>query len=285
MRGAILFPTREAMLEPILSLIAPTDREPPVALKKPKQSSPFFQVNSQGFLLRAPSGGRIHYAKGHGIAVSEPEDRPAGDLQPFVLSSGFAAAAWLDGRIPLSANAVQLPDGCLLLIASDREDLHETMALALADITGLPVSDAPVIIDPEDPATVCTNGQQLTLRRTSKDSPHPPVRKDARRLRVDRPAIDGARLHPCAGLVCVSDGKGEPGVLTQISLMHCITEIKKHIFMPLVGNAIWGEKTIGMAHLVLANNLPMGRFSLPTGEKPSAASAQLLLSQLNVLGE
>ena len=39
--------------------------------------------------------------------------------------------------MPLRANAVQLPDGRLLLVASDHDDLHEAMALALADAEGL----------------------------------------------------------------------------------------------------------------------------------------------------
>ena len=266
-------------MDPILSLIAASDRQPPEALEKKRQSSPFFEVNREAFLFRSPSGGRLHYATGQGIAVAEPEARPAGDLQPFVLTSGFAAAAWLDGRVPLNANAVQLADGRLLLIASDREDLHETMALALGDLTGLPLSDTPVVIDPEDPTRVCTNGQPITLRKTRNDMAHPPVRDGARRLRVDRPAVDGGKVHSCAGLVCVTDGKGEVGELTQISLMHCIAEIKKHIFMPLVGNAIWGERTMGIAHLVLANNLPMWRFALPAGQKPTAEFATQLLSQ------
>lgn len=271
-------------MDPILSLIAASDRVPPEALDNPRQATPFFQVNAEEFLFRAPSGGRLHYAPGQGIALVEPESRPVGDLQPFALTSGFAAAAWLDGRIPLSANAVQLPDGGLVLIASDREDLHEAMAIALGDVIGLPISDTPVVIDPEDPSTACTNGQPITLRRTSKDAPHPPVRKGARRLRIDRPAIDGGKVHPCAGLVCVTDGKGEAGVLTDISLMHCVAEIKKHIFMPLVGGAIWGERTMSAAHLVLASNLPMMRFALPAGEKPSVETATQLLSQLNARG-
>ena len=100
-------------MDPILSLIAASDRQPPEALEKKRQSSPFFEVNREAFLFRSPSGGRLHYATGQGIAVAEPETRPAGDLQPFVLTSGFAAAAWLDGRVPLNANAVQLADGRL----------------------------------------------------------------------------------------------------------------------------------------------------------------------------
>lgn len=272
-------------MEPILSLIDQSGQVPPEALDGATQSTPYFQVSPKGFLLRTPSGGRMYYAPGEGIALAEPEDRPAGDMRPFVLSSGFAAAAWLDGRVPLSVNAVQLEDGQLLLLASQREDLHEAMALACADATGLPVSDAPVVIDPEDPTRVCTNGQPMTRRRTSKDAPEPPVRDGARRLVTDRPAVDGSRIHVCAGMICLAEGSEAVAKLSQISLMHCIAEIKKHIFMPLVGNAVWGEQTIGAAHLVLANNLPMYRFTLPAGEKPSPELAAEMLAQLKSQGE
>lgn len=272
-------------MEPILSLIAESGRMPPEALDGATQSTPYFQVSPQGFLLLSPSGGRIHYSPGQGIALHESENRPSGDMRPFVLTSGFAAAGWFDGRIPLSVNAVQLQDGRLLLLASPREDLHEAMALAYADAMGLPVSDAPVVIDPEDASSVCTNGQPMTQRRTSKDAPEPPVREGARRLATDRPAIDGGHVHACAGLVCLAEGTEAEAKLSQIALMQCIAEIKKHIFMPLVGNAIWGEQTMGVAHLVLANNLPMYRFTLPAGERPSPALVAEMLTQLKDQGE
>ena len=63
-----------------------------------------------------PSGGRLHYAPGAGLSLATPPGRPEGDLLPFAYTSGFAAAAWMEGRVPLRANAVQLADGRLLLV-------------------------------------------------------------------------------------------------------------------------------------------------------------------------
>lgn len=272
-------------MDPILNLIAASARMPPETQEGATRITPFFQVGPQGFLLRTASGGRMHYAPGQGIALADPADRPPGDLRPFVLTSGFAAAAWFDGRVPLSANAAQLPDGRILLLAAGREDLREAMALALAESAGLLVSDSPVAIDPEDPTRVCTNGQPITLHRQSSEAPEPPVRPGARRLATDLPAIDGARVHSCVGLVSLVEGSGATAEIEQISLLHCIGEIKKHVFMPLVGTAIWGEETIGAAHMVLASNLPMVRFTLPADEMPSARLAAELLAQLDAAGE
>jgi hypothetical protein len=227
----------------------------------------------------------MHYAPGQGIGLAEAPGRPPGDLRPFVLSSGFAAAAWFAGRVPLSVNAAQLPDGQIILLAASREDLREAMALALAETRWLLVSDAPVVIDPEDPTRVCTNGQPITLRRTSTEASEPPVREGSRRLATTLPAIDGTRVHSCVGLVSLVEGRGATAEIEQISLLHCIAEIKKHIFMPLVGTAIWGEETIGAAHMVLASNLPMVRFTLPADEMPSPRLAAELLVQLGVPGE
>lgn len=278
-------PLHEARLDPILHLIADTGRVPPEHLEKPTETTPFFEVGPEGFLMLTPSGGRLHYAPGAGLALANPPGRPDGDLLPFAQTSGFAAAAWLDGCVPLRATAVQLSSGRLILIASDRDDLHEAMALALSDKHGFAVSQSPVVIDPENPAQVCTNGQPMTIRQTSKDAREPPVREGSRRLQLDRPVIDGMVVHPCAGLICVADGKDLVAKLAPISLMGCIAEIKKHVFMPLVGTAIWGQDTINAAHIVLANNLPILRYALPQAERPTAELATDLMAQLMAMGE
>lgn len=272
-------------MEPILNLIAESGQVPPTQLEDPSESTPFFEVGPQGFLLRTPSGGRLHYAPGQGISIATPPDRPSDDLAPIVRTSGFAAAGWLDGRVPLWANAVRLDTGRLVLIASDRDDVHEAMAAALSDAFGFAVSDAPVVIDPEDPSRVCTNGQPMTIRRTTKEATEPPVREGSRRLRTDRPAIDGTVVHPCAGLVCVEEGTAAQSKLSRVGLMNGISEIKKHIFMPLAGTAIWGAETIEAAHMVLSSNLPMLRYSMPAGRKPDAELAADLLDKLKSLGK
>lgn len=266
----------------ILPLIDRSDRIPPEALAGATSTTPFFEVAAQEFLLRTPSGGYMHYAPGQGIATSEPAGRPEGDMQPFVATSGFAAAAWLAGYVPLATNAARLPDGQVMLIASSTEDLREAMAVAMAEAAGLALADAPVAIDPEDPTQVCTNGQSITLRRTSKEAPEPPVRAGARRLATTRPAIDGTRVHRCAGMLCLAEAgttRTAPG-LERISMLQAIAEIRKHVFMPLVGTAIWGKETMGTANMVLAGNLPMLRYTLPEGQKVTPELADGLLSQL-----
>mgnify|MGYP007106199968 CR=1 FL=1 len=170
----------------------------------------------------------------------------------------------------------------MLLIASSTEDLREAMAVAMAEAAGLALADAPVAIDPEDPTQICTNGQSITLRRMSNSAPEPPVRAGARRLATTRPAIDGTRVHRCAGMLCVVEAKTtseKPG-LERISMLQAIPEIRKHVFMPLVGTAIWGKETMGTANMVLAGNLPMLRWTLPEGQKVTADLAAGLLSQL-----
>jgi hypothetical protein len=159
------------------------------------------------------------------------------------------------------------------------------MALALADAAGFAVSQFPVIIDPEDPSRLCTNGQPITMRRVSKEAPEPPVRKDSRRLQLDRPCIDGSRIHTCAGLVCVRDGKAPEPQLEPMPMMRSIAEIKRHVFMPLVGTAIWGDDTITAAYVVLAGHLPMFGYVLPPGAQPTAEYAQDLLARFAALGE
>ncbi len=274
----------EAGLDPILPLITVTDRVPPRRLDKPVETTPFFQVGPEGFLMLTPTGGRLHYAPGLGLALADPPGRPEGDLIPFALTSGFAAAAWLEGRVPLRANAVQLADGRLLLVASDRDDLHEAMALALADADGLPVSQFPVAIDPEDPTRLCTNGQPITMRRVKKDAPEPPVRDGSRRLQLVRPTIDGTRVHAIAGLVCVSEGKAAEPRLDPLPMMRCVAEIRRHIFMPLAGTAIWGADTINAAHLVLAGQLPIFSYVLPLGSDPSETLARDLIARFAAVG-
>ncbi|MBN8632625.1 MAG: hypothetical protein J0L76_17440 [Rhodobacterales bacterium] len=269
-------------MDPILGLITATGLVPPLHLLKPVESTPFFEVGPEGFLMTTPSGGRLHYSPDAGLSLADPPGRPEGDMLPFARTTGFAAAAWLDGRVPLRANAVQLTDGRLVLIASDRDDLHEAMTVALADACGLAVSDAPVVIDPEDISRVCTNGSPITLRRTEKQSTEPPVREGARRLQLDRPVIDGRVLHLCAGLICMGDGKGPAANLKELALMAAIAEIKKHVFMPSIGTAIWGADTINAAYVVLANSLPMFRFALGPHQKPSEALATDLMGQIAV---
>lgn len=268
-------------MNPIADLIADSGRVPPQRLAKPVESTPFFDVGPEGFLMLPPAGGRLHYAPGAGLALANPPDRPEGDLLPFAWSSGFAAAAWFDGRVPLRANAVRLTDGNLILIASDRDDLQEGMAVALSETFGLAVSDAPVVIDPEDASRVCTNGRPITQRRTRKDADAPPVREGARRLQLDCPTIDGLAVHPCVAMISLGDGRGPEADLKDLPLMASVAEIRKHIFMPLVGTAIWGEDTISAAHMVLANTLPILRYGLPPGAMPSAELASDLMAQLD----
>lgn len=272
-------------MEPIIPLINVSDRVPPDALNQPVEATPFFQVGPEGFLMLTPSAGRMHYAPGLGLALADPPGRPAGDLLPFAHTTGFAAAAWLEGRVPLRANAVQLADGRLLLVASDHDDLHEAMALALGDADGLAVSQFPVVIDPEDPSRLCTNGQPVTMRRTSAEATEPAVREGARRLQLDRPVIDGRRIHNCAGLVCLSEGKAAAPKLEVLPMIRCISEIKRHVYMPLVGTAIWGEDTMTAAYVVLAGHLPMFGYVLPAGMAPSVELARDLLAQLSAEGE
>ena len=265
-------------MDPILGLITLSGRVPPQHLTKPVEVTPFFEVGPEGFVMTTPSGGQLHYAPGEGLALADPPGRPAGDMLPFAYSSGFAAAAWLDGCVPLRVNAARLTDGRLLLIASDRDDLRETFSLALADSCGLAVADAPVAIDPEDPSRVCTNGRPITQRRSRKEMPEPPVRQDSRRLQMDRPAIDGTVVQPCAGLVCLGDGKGPAASLHELHLIAATAEVKKHIFMPLVGAAIWGNDTISGANVVLANALPILRLALPPNQPPTGTAAVDLLA-------
>lgn len=272
-------------MDPILPLIAIADRVPPNRLTKPVETTPFFQVGPEGFLMFTPSAGRIHYAPGLGLALVDPPGRPEGDLLPFAYTSALAAAAWLEGRVPLRANAVQLADGRLLLVVSDRDDLQEAMALALADAEGLAVSQYPVVIDPEDLTRVCTNGQPFTMRRTSKEAPEPAVRDGSRRLQMDRPAIDGSLVHRCAGMICLGDGKAAQPRLEPLPMMRSIAEIKLHVFMPLVGTAIWGEDTINAANVVIAGQLPMFSYNLPPGAQPSADLARDLLAQFAAEGK
>lgn len=61
--------------------------------------------------------------------------------------------------------------------------------------------------------------------------------------------------------------------------MGSVAEIKKHIFMPLVGTAIWGEDTISAASMVLANALPILRYGMPPGATPSPELASDLMAQ------
>lgn len=265
-------------MNPILGLITATLRIPPPHLTNPVEVTPFFEVGPEGFLMTTPAGGQLHYAPDAGLSLADPPGRPAGDMQPFAWSSGFAAAAWLDGRVPLRVNAARLRDGRLLLIASDRDDLRETLSLALADACGLAVSDAPVVIDPEDPSRVCTNGRPITMRRSRTEMPEPAVRADARRLQLDRPAINGMVVHPCAGLVCLADGKGPTATVQELNLLAAIAEIKKHVFMPLVGTAIWGGDAINGVNVVLANALKVLRLTLVPNQPPTGANAVEVLA-------
>lgn len=267
-------------MDPILGLITATGSIPPQHLKKPVEVTPFFEVGPEGFLMTTPSGGRLHYAPGAGLSLADPPGRPEGDMLPFAYSSGFAAAAWLEGRVPLRVNAARLTDGRLLLIASDRDDQREALALAFADAGGLAVSDSPVVIDPEDPSRVCTNGRPITLRRSRNHMPEPAVRNDARRLQFDRPTIDGSVVQSCAGLVCLGDGKAPAASLHEMHLIAAINEIKKHVFMPLVGTAIWGNDTINGAHVVLANALPVLHVALPPNQPLTEAVAMDLLAEI-----
>lgn len=269
-------------MEPIVPHLDRSDRVPPETLDGAIRATPFFEVGPREFLLRTPSGGRMHYGPGLGIAVCEPANRPAGDMQPFVATSGFAAAAWLAGYVPLAVSAAQLPDGQVLLIAHSTEDLRERMALAMAEAAGLALADSPVAINPEDPTQVCTNGQSITLRRMSKEATEPPVRSGARRLATTLPAIDGAQVHRCAGMLCLAEAgpASETPGLERLSMLQAIAEIRRSVFMSLVGNAIWGQETVGTANMVLAGNLPMLRFTLRDGEKITTDLAGELLSQL-----
>jgi hypothetical protein len=272
-------------LDPISPLVTANDQDPPERLGQPVEVTPFFQVGPEGFLMFTPSGGRLHYAPGSGLSLAVPPGRPEGDLLPFAHTSGFAAAAWMEGRVPLRANAVRLTDGRLLLVASDHDDLNEAMALALADAEGLSVSQFPVVIDPEDTSRVCTNGQPITMRRTTKEATEPEVRKGSRRLQMDRPVIDGSVVHACAGMICLEEGKASEPTLQPMPMMRCVAEIKRHIFMPLVGTAIWGDDTINAAHVLLAGQLPMFDYRLPPGAQPSVDLARNLLAQFATLGE
>jgi len=82
-------------------------------------------------------------------------------------------------------------------------------------------------------------------------------------------------------MISLGDGRGPEADLKDLPLMASVAEIRKHIFMPLVGTAIWGEDTISAAHMVLANTLPILRYGLPPGAMPSAELASDLMAQLD----
>ena len=92
--------------------------------------------------------------------------------------------------------------------------------------------------------------------------------------------IDGSVVHSCAGLVCLGDGKAPAASLHEMHLIAAINEIKKHVFMPLVGTAIWGNDTINGAHVVLANALPVLRVALPPNQPLTEAVAMDLLAEI-----
>ena len=56
-------------MNPIADLIADSGRVPPQRLAKPVESTPFFDVGPEGFLMLPPAGGRLHYAPGAGLAL------------------------------------------------------------------------------------------------------------------------------------------------------------------------------------------------------------------------
>jgi hypothetical protein len=269
---------KEFGLEPVINLLATrTGSAPPERLAEPVTATPYFEIGAEGFLLRTPGGGRLHYAAGSGLSLSAPPGRADDDLAPFVETSVFGAAAWIDGQVPLKANALRLADGRLLLIASASDERDEELTAAMADALGLAAASGPVIVVPDGPARACTNGSKLSLKPESvkaltdviSASVGAPVRPGAPRLRIDLPVIDGKTLHACAALICINSVNTGERTLETLGALAAIPLIKKHIFLPQVGKAIWGKDVVAAALLVVANLMPVLRLSLPEDERPS----------------
>lgn len=250
-------------------------------------SSPFFEIGAEGFLLRTPNNGRLHYAAGQGVSQLPPPGRGADDLAPFVSTAVFGAAAWIDGQIPLRANALRLHDGRLLLIAGALDYWREELAVVMADMLGLAAAAAPVVVTPDSPARACTNGLPVTLRPDSVTaisgviaaSAGPPVRAGAQCVPIGLPVIDGRTVHACAGLIMIRHQGVVERQLETLSPFAALPELRKHIFQPAVGMAIWGAEVLSAAQMLIAGMMPVLRLSVPADAPPDRDTAMWLFSQ------
>jgi hypothetical protein len=281
-------------LEPVINLIAGRNTlPPPDRLTEPAAVTPFFEISAEGFLLRTPSGGRLHYSPTAGLSLVPPPGRTDEDLAPFVSTTIFGAAAWIAGQIPLDANALQLPDGRLLLIAGAGEERGEELTAALADAFGTAAAIAPVVILPEGPARCSTNGAPMSLKTESlhvlKDvisaAAGAPLRPGATRFRVEMPVIDGQAIHRCAGVICIKNiFMGERQIET-LSSLEAMKVLRKHIFLPVVGKAIWGREVLAAALMLVANLMPVLHLSLPRHVPPSREMVDWLIGKQHLWSE
>jgi hypothetical protein len=119
-----------------------------------------YQINADAFLLHTDTGLWLHYQRGAGVAVELPAAVPAGELELWLRGSVHAAAAALNGLLPIHASAVA-HKGRVFAISGPSGAGKSTLAAGLGH-KGLPLfCDDTLLLDLSDPAAIwCLPGHK-----------------------------------------------------------------------------------------------------------------------------
>jgi hypothetical protein len=132
----------------------------PDSLPDPIRRVATFELASDAFLLRLPSGLRFHYRKGQGVVMQRPAGVDDLEVAVFLNGSVYGAIAWLNGLVPLHASGV-VHDGRVYAFTGNSGAGKSTLVMALA-AQGMPLmADDVLVLDLSDPtAVMCLPGHK-----------------------------------------------------------------------------------------------------------------------------
>lgn len=132
----------------------------PLALRGEAVPPSHWQISEDAFLLHTDNGLRFHYQRGAGVRVELPCETPLGELDLWLKGSVHAAAAAINGLLPLHASAVA-DDGRVFAFGGTSGAGKSTLAAGLGQ-AGLPLfCDDTLLLDLSDPDEIwCLPGHK-----------------------------------------------------------------------------------------------------------------------------
>lgn len=144
-------------------LASPCAGVPPLALHDPYFETVAFAASDAGFLLRLPSGARLFLRSTGGVQVDLPAGVTYDQMQPFVRTTLFAAAAWARGLVPLTMPALRI-GAETFLFACHNAAVADALAALVATGLGAAAHDGMIALDPEQPGQCHLIGAPLSMQ-------------------------------------------------------------------------------------------------------------------------
>ena len=267
----------------------------PQSLKNAKKVTPFYEANSEQFLVKADNDLRFLIEGGERIVYARPASVTNREVLLFLLGSAWGALAYQRGLLPLHASAV-IHNDQVYAFSGPSGAGKSTLTAALSQLGQPFFSDDVLIIDPKalSENALCYAGQKdlklwgnaLELIKAKGKSP---VRDDETydKYYSDPDKYSNATvgiLRHMYLLTCRHDKiSTSPYTISPIHGAMAIQRFNNTIYRPMFGAEIVGQKTMFSWLAALKQKVDLLEFDRPNSEDYFHGSVEFMSQHLNDL--